>query len=129
MKTYNIDANHVIRHYDVTGKYCPGIIGWNSASGDESEWLAFKSKLVEKPKPKNEEEEEVTQERFNEMMNTWMVEQAKLAPSDWSKQDREWAEANGLIAGDEKGNKMYKKLMTREEFVAVLHRAIDKFIK
>ena len=45
METYNIDANHVIRHFDVTGKYCPGIIGWNSASGDESKWLAFKARL------------------------------------------------------------------------------------
>ena len=52
-----------------------------------------------------------------------------MAPSDWSAGDRSWAEANGLIAGDEKGNKMYKKLMTREEFVAVLHRAFSKLVK
>lgn len=29
MKTYNIPKENVIRHYDVTGKLCPGIIGWN----------------------------------------------------------------------------------------------------
>lgn len=29
MKLYHIDINHVIRHYDVSGKPCPGIIGWN----------------------------------------------------------------------------------------------------
>ncbi len=29
MTRYNIDKNHVIRHYDVTGKQCPGIVGWN----------------------------------------------------------------------------------------------------
>ena len=45
METYNIDINHVIRHFDVTGKSCPGVIGWNSISGDESKWLAFKSRL------------------------------------------------------------------------------------
>lgn len=46
MKTYNIPAKNVIRHYDVTGKLCPGIIGWNSASGSESKWNAFKAKLT-----------------------------------------------------------------------------------
>jgi sulfur relay (sulfurtransferase) DsrC/TusE family protein len=29
MKKYNIPRDRVIRHYDVTGKYCPGIVGWN----------------------------------------------------------------------------------------------------
>lgn len=46
MDKYGIDADHVIRHYDVTGKPCPGIIGWNADSGDESKWQAFKAKLT-----------------------------------------------------------------------------------
>jgi flagellum-specific peptidoglycan hydrolase FlgJ len=46
MEKYSIDADHVIRHYDVTGKLCPGIIGWNADSGDESKWKAFKAKLT-----------------------------------------------------------------------------------
>ncbi len=41
MQMYGIDAEHVIRHYDVNGKPCPGIIGWNKDSGDESRWEAF----------------------------------------------------------------------------------------
>lgn len=45
MEKYNIDASHVIRHYDVNGKPCPGIIGWNADSGDESKWTAFKKRL------------------------------------------------------------------------------------
>lgn len=45
MQTYNIPANRVIRHYDVTGKYCPGIKGWNEDSGDASKWQAFKAKI------------------------------------------------------------------------------------
>lgn len=45
MQTYNIPANRVIRHYDVTGKYCPGIKGWNEDSGDVSAWKAFKARL------------------------------------------------------------------------------------
>lgn len=46
MELYHIDTDHVIRHYDVTGKVCPGIIGWNEASGDISKWLEFKSRIV-----------------------------------------------------------------------------------
>lgn len=57
MKTYNIPKERVIRHYDVTGKCCPGIIGWNEwyicdTSGkatkqknNSSEWTKFKSSL------------------------------------------------------------------------------------
>lgn len=47
MKELNIDINHVIRHYDVTGKPCPGIIGWNKDTGNEDAWKAFKNRLVE----------------------------------------------------------------------------------
>lgn len=42
MVEYGIPAERVIRHYDVTGKLCPGIIGWNFESGSEAKWEAFK---------------------------------------------------------------------------------------
>lgn len=45
MEKYNIPADRVIRHYDVTGKLCPGIIGWNADSKDESKWQAFKKRI------------------------------------------------------------------------------------
>lgn len=46
MEKYGIDAGHVIRHYDVNGKPCPGIIGWNAETRDESKWKAFKARLT-----------------------------------------------------------------------------------
>lgn len=49
MQVYNIPVDRVIRHYDVSGKLCPGIIGWNADSGDESKWKAFKARLVGSP--------------------------------------------------------------------------------
>ena len=49
MDLYGIDADHVIRHYDVNGKCCPGIIGWNKDSGDESKWEAFHATIGGKP--------------------------------------------------------------------------------
>lgn len=45
MEKYDIPAENVIRHYDVTGKPCPGIIGWNLDSSSEEKWLDFKKKI------------------------------------------------------------------------------------
>ena len=45
MKEYGVDANHVVRHYDVSGKLCPGIVGWNKESGSEAAWRKFKARL------------------------------------------------------------------------------------
>ena len=78
--------------------------------------------------PNIEEEEEVTQEQFNTMMNNWIAEQAKKAPGDWSADARAWGEKNGLINGDTNGNRMYKKMLTREEFISVLYRALHRNI-
>lgn len=59
MKTYNIPLSKVVRHYDITGKQCPGIIGWNDEpiyditlkkitknNSTSEKWLNFKNKLV-----------------------------------------------------------------------------------
>lgn len=74
----------------------------------------------------NKEEEEMTQEQFNTMMNNWIAEQASKEPGTWSAEARTWAEKNGLITGDTSGKKMYKKFLTREEFATVLYRALHR---
>lgn len=77
------------------------------------------------PEPEPEPEPiDPEQEKFNKMMDVWLDQRSKLPPDDWSKDDREWAEANGLISGDENG-KRYKSFLTREEAVALLHREYD----
>lgn len=45
MKKYNIKADRVIRHYDVNGKPCPGIIGYNTESGSNHLWEQFKRSI------------------------------------------------------------------------------------
>lgn len=46
MQKYGVDADHVIRHYDVSGKPCPGIRGWNTYNGStEEKWIDFKKRL------------------------------------------------------------------------------------
>lgn len=58
MKKYNIPASNVIRHYDVTGKYCPGIRGWNEDSGDASKWKAFKQAILSASSISTEQKDE-----------------------------------------------------------------------
>jgi N-acetylmuramoyl-L-alanine amidase len=41
MKKYNIDIDHVYRHFDVTGKHCPAYFMNASA------WAEFKARLKE----------------------------------------------------------------------------------
>ena len=40
MKQYNIDIDHVIRHFDVTGKHCPAYMM------DEQAWAEFKARIL-----------------------------------------------------------------------------------
>ena len=86
------------------------------------ERLGYVAEQVTNALQEKEEEEIVTQDQFNEMMNNWLESQAAKGPSNWSEEARIWAESNGFIKGDEKGQKMYKKPLTREEFIQVLYR-------
>jgi N-acetyl-anhydromuramyl-L-alanine amidase AmpD len=57
MKRFNIPLERVVRHYDISGKLCPGIIGWNNGplynttgtltnnKNNSTEWLKFKEAL------------------------------------------------------------------------------------
>ena len=45
MVKYNVPADHVIRHYDVTGKICPNPYVYNHT---KHTWEAFKAALVER---------------------------------------------------------------------------------
>ena len=68
------------------------------------------------------EEEEMTQQEFNERMEAYLKALAQRDPADWSAEARAWAEAAGLIAGDETGNKQYRSFLTREQLAVLLHR-------
>lgn len=58
MAKYNIPIDRVVRHYDASRKYCPGVVGWNDGvlydavtgkstgkKNNSDEWLKFKQKL------------------------------------------------------------------------------------
>lgn len=74
------------------------------------------------PMPRYEEDEKMTQETFNAHMDAYLAQLAEKEPSAWSGDARAWAEENGLIAGDERGEKQYKSFVTREQMTVFLQR-------
>lgn len=58
MKKYNIPIERVVRHYDITGKLCPGVVGWNdetlydtagnktNSKNNSDAWIEFKKRLL-----------------------------------------------------------------------------------
>ena len=73
MKEYGIDSSHVLRHYEVTGKRCPAPWVDNPA-----EWMEFKKML-------EGDDEEVTQDQFNSMMETYLSQRNAKPADDWAK--------------------------------------------
>ena len=57
MQQYGIPIGRVVRHYDITGKLCPALVGWNDHyvmnnngtmkkhKNNSEQWLAFKARL------------------------------------------------------------------------------------
>lgn len=129
---FNINPNGTINY---NGLKVPTILchwdsynlGLGSSHYDVYNWFNKYNKTMQDVRNdvKNilEDDDDMTQEKFNEMMNTWIKEQSNKKPDDWSAEDRQWAEENNIINGDSSGNKMYKKYVTREEMAAMLHRA------
>ena len=84
------------------------------------------------PKPaEKEDDEDMTQEKFNEMFGTAMQAYRKeLQDNDsgqWSREAREYAVSSGLFAGsgttpDGQPNFMWEDLMTREQVAQLFYR-------
>ena len=78
------------------------------------------------------EDEDMTQEKFDEMMDDYLRRRALREPSDWSKDSRDWAQREGLIRGvgdldgDGQTDFSYKSFCTREELVTILDRLEHK---
>ena len=102
MARYGIPMDHVLRHYDVTGKLCP----WPLV--DETAWSDFKKRL---------EVEEVTQEQFDKMLAVSLANNREKPASDWAKAAWEKATAAGVFDGTAPQNPL-----TREQAAQVLDR-------
>lgn len=64
MKKYNIDVNHVIRHYDATRKNCPAPF-----VSDQERWNNFKKKLQEQSTEETKEKKEYTD--YEKRVRNW----------------------------------------------------------
>lgn len=86
MKEYNIDVDHVVRHYDVSHKTCPAM--WVH---DEAAWKAFKARLAS-PEDESEKHKEIIQAHigFSDPAGVWVL----LDAHDYAKDlYRKWADS------------------------------------
>ena len=83
MQRYGIDTDHVLRHYDVTGKRCP--MPWVD---DPTQWTAFKAMLTTNT---DEEDEDMT--RYNTIDEV----------PDWAQDTVRALMDAGALKGDEHG--------------------------
>ena len=128
MAQYNIPADHVIRHYDVTGKLCPrpwccaDMNVYYKTSGD-AQWEEFKKRVSDG----KEEDEDMTLDTFKELMKEYRAELQDNDCGTWSKEAREWAISNGLINGtgtevNGEPNYAWADQLTREQAAALFYR-------
>ena len=65
--------------------------------------------------------DKLTDEQIEKLADRLIAVLKEKPPSDWSEKARAWAEENGIINGDETGNRQYKKFCTREEIAQILY--------
>lgn len=117
------------------GNHCHFEIRMNGQSVDPCSYLGIensvdtvKQNAVEQTtvKEKDGNNVNITQEQFNELMDNYLAELKKRDPDEWSEDARKWAEENGIIKGDEHGNKQYRMFVTREQLMVFLSRLHGK---
>lgn len=74
----------------------------------------------------DKEDDQMTAEQFDKLMQGWLEKLKNEPPSQWSQEARQWAEDTGLISGDTQGNLQYRSPVTREQLVVFLHRLAKK---
>ena len=89
MAKYNIPVSNVYRHFDVSGKHCPGWEGWYG--NDSSKWTAFKNSLVSE---------------LYRVRKTWADSSSQLG-AFYSLSNAKAACINGYSVFDSKGNVVY----------------------
>jgi len=105
MQKYNIPANHIIRHFDVTGKKCPAY--WV----DDARWKSeFWNKI-------QEGEDDMTKEEVIKIIEEYEAAKEKKSVDSWAKSAWDKAKKKGILDGTKP-----KSPVTREQIAAVLDR-------
>lgn len=87
---YNIQKDHIIRHFDIMGKCCPGIQGWNTGAGssNDAKFRAFVDSLysgtpyVDSDITYNEVNYETVQPVTTAASNTGIASNVRSGPSN-----------------------------------------------
>lgn len=117
MARYDIDTDHVLRHYDVTGKICPAPFVLDTAA-----WEAFKGRLSAQEGDVDMTREEI-QAMVDEAVDKALAERdAAVAAStqkvsSWAAESWEKATSKGVFDGTKPGGNW-----TREQGAVVLDR-------
>ena len=106
--------------------------GVASNHGDVEHWFPKFGKTMDDfrqevyTKLNEEEDDNMTQEKFNEMMNNYLKELNTKEASDWGEEWQEalkWNEEHKLIQGNELGQEMYQAFLTRQMALMMAYRA------
>lgn len=114
LEYFNLKPSCVYRHYDVTGKRCPG---W--AVDDPLKWLEFKLQVNNYFYGKGEDDMENNEENykvFKEFMDRYLKELSAQAAT-WETDAMQFCEDKKLIVGGRP-----KSWITRGEIATVLKR-------
>ena len=103
MNLYGIPASRVIRHFDVNGKFCPGVVGWNSATGSESAWNSFKSKISDG----SSSSQPSTSGTMYRVRKTWADAKSQVGAYTVLSNAKKKADETGLNVYDASGNCVY----------------------
>ena len=127
MEKYDVPAENVVRHYDVTHKYCPrpwmgDDVNLHYNETGNARWSAFKASLVA-----TEEDEDMTSEKFAELMNEYRKALRDNDSGTWSEEARQWATDQGLVIGGDamptgEPNYMWEDILTREQAAQLFYR-------
>lgn len=77
------------------------------------------------PNENYEEDDDLTQEKFDAMMDDYLKRQSAKAPSEWSEKARGFCQSHGIIRGDADGDFRYKGFITREESAEIAYRIVN----
>lgn len=111
MDKYGIDVDHVVRHYDVTGKDCPA--PWVR---DESLWRKFKARLTAKD-PIEEEIKAMTDKEFAQYMDRYLAAKANQKAHPYAADAWKAMQTAGITDGSQP-----QCPLTREQLAVILQR-------
>lgn len=102
MGKYGIPASHVVRHYDVCTKRCPGWSGW--LPPNESLWINFKAAIGVQPATSSTVTEESKPDQASGKIHVdgyWGKDTTRLAQQVFG------TPVDGIVSGQYSGNKKY----------------------